>query len=54
MPVAHSLPARPAHERLGLELPMPDYEERMAGVARNIGLRKIALVQAVAHRPERA
>jgi hypothetical protein len=42
------------HERLGLEPPMPDHEERMAGVARNIGLRKIALVHAVARRPERA
>jgi hypothetical protein len=33
-----------------LDLLMPDYEERMAGVARNIGQQKIALVQVVAQR----
>ena len=48
--IAQSLPTRPAHQRLGLDLLMPDYEERMAGVARNIGQQKIALVQVVAGR----
>jgi SAM-dependent methyltransferase len=52
--VAQSLPTRPAHQRLGLDLLMPDYEERMAGVARNIGQEKIALVQVVARWRERA
>jgi len=35
-------------ERLGLDLVMPDYDERMAVVARNISRQKIALAQAVA------
>jgi SAM-dependent methyltransferase len=50
--VAQSLPARAVHERLGLDLLMPDYEERMAGVARNLAQQKIGLVQAVARRSE--
>jgi SAM-dependent methyltransferase len=49
--IAQSLPNRPAHQRLGLDLLMPDHEVRMAGVARNIGQQKIALVQVVAQRP---
>jgi MPBQ/MSBQ methyltransferase len=47
---AQSLPTRPAHQLLGLDLLMPDHEERMAGVARNIAQQKIALVQVVALR----
>lgn len=36
--------------QLGLHILMPDYAERMAGLARNVAERKIALVQVVAER----
>jgi SAM-dependent methyltransferase len=47
---ASSLPTPPADHHLGLDILMPDYEERMAGLARNVGQGRIALVQAVARR----
>jgi SAM-dependent methyltransferase len=40
----------PAHAGVALDLLMPDYEARMAGVARNIGEQRIGLVQAVLSR----
>jgi MPBQ/MSBQ methyltransferase len=36
--------------QLGLHILMPDYAERMAGLARNVAQRKIAVVQVVAER----
>jgi hypothetical protein len=47
---AESLPAVPAHRHLGLELLMPDFEQRMAALGRNIAKDKIAFVQAVVRR----
>ncbi len=47
---AQAEPARPAPETLGLQLLMPDYDARMAGLARNVEGRRIALVQIVAER----
>jgi sarcosine/dimethylglycine N-methyltransferase len=47
---APSLPAPRADHPLGLDILMPDHEERMAGLARNVGQGRIALVQAVARR----
>lgn len=47
---AQALPAPPAEPQLGLHLLMPDYEARMAGLARNVAQQKIVLVQAVAAR----
>lgn len=47
---AQSLPAPPSEPQLGLHLLMPDYEARMAGLARNVAQQKIVLVQAVAVR----
>jgi SAM-dependent methyltransferase len=44
---AAAAPERPVPPGLGLELLMPDYEARMASVARNVGERRIELVQAV-------
>jgi SAM-dependent methyltransferase len=49
---AQSLPAPPAEPQLGLHLLMPDYEARMAGLARNVAQQKIVLVQAVAVRAD--
>ena len=49
---AASLPAVPAHRHLGLDILMPDYEQRMAAVGRNIAQDRIALVQAVLRRCE--
>jgi MPBQ/MSBQ methyltransferase len=40
----------PGGAQLGLHLLMPDFEARMAGLARNIAEEKITLVQAVARR----
>jgi MPBQ/MSBQ methyltransferase len=48
---AQAEPARPVPETLGLHLLMPDYEARMAGLARNVEGRRIVLVQIVAERP---
>jgi len=47
---AQSLPAPPPEPQLGLHLLMPDYEARMAALARNVAQQKITLVQAVAVR----
>ena len=47
---AQSVPAPPSEPQLGLHLLMPDYEARMAGLARNVAQQKIVLVQAVALR----
>lgn len=47
---AQSLPAPPSGPQLGLHVLMPDYEARMAGLARNVAQQKIVLVQAVAVR----
>lgn len=47
---ATSLAATPADPHLGLGILMPEFEERMAGLARNVAQDKIALVQAVARR----
>ncbi len=47
---AASLPPAPAHGHLGLDVLMPDFDERMAGLARNVAQARIALVQAVARR----
>jgi len=41
----------PAAQTLGLELLMPDYEARMAGLARNVAERRTELWRAVATRP---
>jgi MPBQ/MSBQ methyltransferase len=49
---AQSLPAPPAEPQLGLHLLMPDYEARMAGLARNVAQQRIVLVQAVAVRAD--
>ena len=48
---ARTEPAPTAPETLGLQLLMPDYEARMAGLARNVEGRRIVLVQIVAERP---
>ena len=42
----------PAAQTLGLELLMPDYEARMAGLARNVAERRTELWRAVATRPQ--
>jgi SAM-dependent methyltransferase len=47
---AAQAPARPTPPGLGLELLMPDYERRMASVARNVAERRIELLQAVLRR----
>jgi ubiquinone/menaquinone biosynthesis C-methylase UbiE len=47
---AAQLPNAPTHPQLGLDILMPDFDQRMAGLARNISQDKIALVQAVARR----
>lgn len=47
---AQSLPTPPADRQLGLHILMPDFEARMAGLARNVAEHRIALVQAVARR----
>ena len=47
---AQSLPAPPSEPTLGLHLLMPDYQARMAGLARNVAQQNIVLVQAVAVR----
>jgi SAM-dependent methyltransferase len=47
---AMKLPTSPTHPQLGLDILMPDFEQRMAGLARNISQDKIALVQVVARR----
>ena len=39
-----------SEHRLGLHILMPDFEERMAGLARNVAQQKLALVQIVAKR----
>jgi len=49
---AQSLPASPPEPQLGLHLLMPDYQARMAGLARNVAQEKIVLVQAVAVRAD--
>jgi MPBQ/MSBQ methyltransferase len=40
----------PAAERLGLDLLMPDFKARMAGLASNVAQQKIVLVQVIAQR----
>ena len=47
---AQSGPADPVTHGLGLELLMPDYEARMAGLARNVEAGRITLVQVIAER----
>jgi MPBQ/MSBQ methyltransferase len=47
---AQAEPVRPAPETFGLQLLMPDYDARMAALARNVEGRRIALVQIVAER----
>ncbi len=47
---AQSLQTPPADHPLGLHILMPDFEARMAGLARNVAQHRIALVQAVARR----
>ncbi len=47
---AQSLGTLPTHHPLGLQILMPDFQARMACLARNIAQNKIALVQAVAKR----
>lgn len=47
---AESAPRDPASAGLGLGLLMPDYEARMAGLARNVEAGRIAVVQIVAER----
>ena len=49
---AQSIPALPADPQIGLHLLMPDYQARMAGLARNVAHQKIALVQALARRTD--
>lgn len=49
---ATSLSPASARDHLGLDILMPDFEERMAGLARNVAQDKIALVQVVARRWE--
>ncbi len=49
---AETLPARSSEPKLGLHLLMPDYEARMAGLARNVAQQKLVLVQAVAVRAD--
>jgi hypothetical protein len=44
---AEAIPARQDDRGIGLHLLMPDFEQRMAGLARNVGEQRIALVQAV-------
>ena len=48
---AEQLTPSPAQQSLGLELLMPDFEARMAGLARNVIERRIELWQAIATRP---
>jgi SAM-dependent methyltransferase len=45
-----SLGSPPSDPRVGLHLLMPDYDERMASVARNIADQRFTLVQAIATR----
>jgi MPBQ/MSBQ methyltransferase len=47
---AQTLPSAPTAGRLGLDLLLPDFESRMAGLAANVAQQRIALVQVVAHR----
>jgi MPBQ/MSBQ methyltransferase len=47
---AQSLPTPPAEPALGLHILMPDFQARMAGLARNVAHHRIAVVQAVAGR----
>jgi len=47
---AQTEPAPASPGTLGLQLLMPEYEKRMAGLARNVEGRRIALVQIVAER----
>ena len=49
---ARSIPAQPPNRHLGLHVLMPDYEARMAGLARNVAQQRIELVQAVATRTD--
>ena len=51
---AEQLTPSPAQQSLGLELLMPDFEARMAGLARNVIERRIELCQAIATRPLRS
>jgi len=44
---ARGVPALGDDHGLGLHLLMPDFEARMAGLARNVGEQRIELVQAV-------
>lgn len=48
---AQAEPTRPAPAGVGLELLLPDYEARMAGLARNVEGERLAIVQIVAERP---
>jgi SAM-dependent methyltransferase len=49
---AAQMPTTATDPHLGLHILMPDFEERMAGLGRNIAQEKIALVQVVARRSE--
>ncbi len=49
---AAQVPTSRIDPHLGLHILMPDFEERMAGLGRNIAQDKIALVQVVARRSE--
>jgi ubiquinone/menaquinone biosynthesis C-methylase UbiE len=48
---AQAEPVPATAESLGLQLLMPDYDARMAGLARNVESGRIALVQIMAERP---
>ena len=50
---AQVIEASPTAQTLGLELLMPDFEARMAGLHRNVVERRIELWQAIATRPLR-
>jgi hypothetical protein len=47
---AQQVTLTPAAERLGLDLLLPDFKARMAGLASNVAHQKIVLVQVVAQR----
>ena len=49
---AAQVPTTTTDPHLGLHILMPEFEERMAGLGRNIAQEKIALVQVVARRSE--
>jgi len=51
---AEELTPAPAQQSLGLELLMPDFEARMAGLGRNVVQRRVELWQAIATRPPRS